>query len=316
MQTALLAEGCLQPLLVLVKDSNTLNEVKKEVARFLALLTGNVKNHELLLRKNALKCINDLIIENNDLICQRFASLSLGNITVSRASHEQVINSGVLQQFIDMSKSKDTETKRCVAFTIHNIASNKSNIAACERLQIMPSVVNLLHCKDFETKLQACLAVKLFSSSPRSRVQFVEAKGLTPLLRLATLESSELTREFGVALQNLSLSDDNKVHIFKDGGFMILLELCHSTDEVCCHQACGVIANLAEAASIQEDMVKENVLHYLKFALRWREPASHSQGGRTRCFDVCSYGKGGNFRCFTEICIFCFDQCCSLSRQS
>ena len=50
-------------------------------------------------------------------------------------------------------------------------------------------------------------------------------------------------------LRNLSLSEQNKISIVREGGMDVLIKFAHSLDVEIAHQSCGVLANLAEARS-------------------------------------------------------------------
>ena len=113
----------------------------------------------------------------------------------------------------------------------------------------------LIKDKDQDTHLQACLAVRQLSLTPKCRFQFVEMKGLQPLLALADSDSIEVQRELAAALRNLSLSEQNKISIVREGGMDVLIKFAHSLDVEIAHQSCGVLANLAEALENQGPMI-------------------------------------------------------------
>eukprot|EP00957_Ditylum_brightwellii_P131298 10013638-Ditylum_brightwellii.AAC.1 len=195
--------------------------------------------------------IRKLIEPTEDISCKRFGSLAIANLAVCSSNHGPIFESGAIELLLRLAKSVDIETKRCVAFALHNIALCEGNHRSCEKLGVHQYLVTLLNSRDHDTNLQACLAVKYFCVSPRSRAQFVEYQGLPPILKLAKRESVELRREMAASLRNISISDQNKESIIREGGLEILSELCRSPDDEISHQTCGIIANLAEAAANQ-----------------------------------------------------------------
>ena len=268
-QSRLLEDGCLSPLVRLMDCSDTSIEARKEVARCVALFANNIDAHDKLLHRQSLRCITALMRTNEDITCQRFGSLAVGNLALFPENHETLLASKILDSVTPLVNSADKETQRCIAYTLHNLCQNKNMHLACENYEVAKSLADLLDesCKS-STKLHASLAMKYFSTSMKGREQFVEVGGLPNLLKLAKEGGLEVKREVAATLRNLSLSDNNKIEIRKEGGVDILVHLCRSKDEKLAHQACGVIANLAELPSNQRKMVEAGILHHLKFAMR------------------------------------------------
>jgi hypothetical protein len=56
---------------------------------------------------------------------------------------QELFDVGAVAQLVDCAKAHDIMTKRAVAFTLNNIASNPANHIACERLGIKSTYVCL-----------------------------------------------------------------------------------------------------------------------------------------------------------------------------
>ena len=159
-------------------------------------------------------------------------------------------------------------TKRAVAFTLNNIASNPSNHVACERLGLTRALVSLLADSDKDTNLQATLATRHLCESAKFRNQFTELNGIPVLLALGLSEDVEVKREVAATLRNISLSVHSKVVMVREQCLQLLNDMMHSADVEICHQATGVIANLAESTENQTLMVDNGVIQHLKYVMR------------------------------------------------
>jgi len=126
----------------------------------------------------------------------------------------------------------------------------------------------LARCGDRDTAFQACLAVKHLSVCENCRNVFVESHGLDPLLSLATGDDLDTKREVAATLRNISLSDQNKESIMNETGMIdVLAKLARDPDDEISHQACGVIANIAEREKNKNFMVEQGIVHHLQFSM-------------------------------------------------
>ena len=101
----------------------------------------------------------------------------------------------------------------------------------------------------------------------RNRIKINEMGGVNPLLRLADSTNVEVQREVAACLRNLSLGEQVKVALVRAGCLKALIGFSHSGDVEVAHQACGVLANLAEVVENQSVMVEDGLLQHLKFML-------------------------------------------------
>jgi hypothetical protein len=267
-QSRLISDGCLAPLINHVEACSGNVETKREVSRCLALFAYNIDSHMEIMCRKSLKCILTLMKIDQDVMCRRLSVHSIANLALFADNHSRLIDAGALDALCNLVDVEDMETKRCIAFALHNFCKNENTHEECEKSEVAKSISSLLTDLDKFTKLHSCLALKYFSVSIKARAQFVEHDGLPQLLTLAVEGDDEQKREAAAALRNISISDRNKIMIVKERGMEVLADFCRSSDDKLCHQACGVLANLAEAPENQELMMKEGILHHLKFFMR------------------------------------------------
>ena len=154
--------------------------------------------------------------------------LGIGNLAVSREAHQELFDVGAIARLLPCIKSNDVLTRRAVAFALNNVSANPSNHTACERLGIIRTLVGLLKETDKDTNLQAVLSIRHLCESARCRNQLIDVQGIAPLLSLCGSEDIEVKRECAAALRNLSLSEQSKVAIVRDGGLDVLCDMMHS----------------------------------------------------------------------------------------
>lgn len=265
-QERMIEEGAMKVLIRLAESKNT--EIRQQVARNFALFASKRDSHSTLVRIHAAnKMLNFMCDE--DTVVQRYGVLGLGNLAVSRESHQELFDVGAIAVLMDLSqKTQDLLTKRAIAFTLHNIACNPGNHIPCERLGLTRALVTLLEDTDKDVNLQAILATRHLCESAKFRNQFIELNGIPKLKPLGFSEDVEIKREVCAALRNLSLSVHGKVVMVREKVLPLLCECMQSPDVEVCHQSTGVIANLAEASENQGYMVEQGVLQHLKYVLR------------------------------------------------
>ena len=267
-QKRMLDEGCLKPLLHIAGCSYNTKEVHKEVARCLTLFTCNKLSHSQIVQNRCFQKILNFLNNEKNIVCQRFASLAIGNLAVFESNHMRLFESGAVSSLLKATKSKDMHTKQCVAFALSNLTRFQSNHRNCEKIGVVQALICLLGSSDPQTKFQSCLATRFLCMSSGARIQFVQSNGLSALLAFAKTTNVDYNREATATLKNISLFDPNKIAIIKEGGFDILISMCHDSDCELSHQACGVLANLAEASENRGVMLKRGILQHLKFSLR------------------------------------------------
>ena len=282
-QSRLLRDGCLLPLVGIMNCGSTTKEIEKEVARCIALFANELESHKGIICEESLQCILSLIEVEHNVQCSRFASLAFANLALSVPNHYRVASPIALQSLAPLLSLKDFETYQCIAFALHNVCKNEHMHNVCLESNIACLIARILSLDDSFAKLHACLALRYFSASKYASAQFVECNGLSGLFQVAKHGDLELKVEAAACLRNISLSDTNKVHVLREGGLPILTDLSRSQDTRLAHQACGVIANLAEVPANQEEMVSDGVLHHLKFALRSKSNEVNREALRALC---------------------------------
>lgn len=117
-------------------------------------------------------------------MAKRYGVLGIGNLAVSRESHQELFDVGAVASLVECVKSTDVMTKRAAAFAINNISSNPANHTACERLGITRGLIQLLSDADKDASLQATLATRHLCESAKFRNQFTELNGIPSLVAL------------------------------------------------------------------------------------------------------------------------------------
>ena len=282
-QSKLLQDGCLLPLVRTINYTRTAKETQKEVARCLALFSNEGESHESIICEESLQCILHLIRVESNIQCSRFASLAFANLALPFSNHGRVVRPIALDSLAPLLSLKDIQTYQCTAFALHNVCKNEHMHPICLKSNIACLIARLLSLEDSFAKLHACLALRYFSTSKMASAQFIECKGLPELFQLAIHGDLEMKVEAVACLRNISLSDPNKVHVLREGGLPILTDLSRSQDTRLAHQACAVVANLAEVPANQEKMLSDGVLHHLRFALRSESNEVNREALRSLC---------------------------------
>lgn len=265
-QERMIEEGVMKVLIRLSDSKNT--EIRQQVSRNFALFASKRDSHSTLVRIHAANKMLNFMCDADEVV-QRYGVLGLGNLAVSRESHQELFDVGAVATVMDLTtKATDLLTKRAIAFCLNNIACNPANHIPCERLGLTRALLILLGDRDKDVNLQAILATRHLCESAKFRNQFVELNGIPVLLPLGFSEDIEVKREVCAALRNLSLSVHGKVVMIREKVLTLLCECMQSPDVEVCHQSTGVVANLAEASENQGYMVEQGAIQHLKYALR------------------------------------------------
>lgn len=278
----LISAQSIKPMCALAQNQSTQVDIKRAICRCFSLFASNADTHHVLLVHEVTKCIRLLTCESRDVICQRFGALTVSNLALTKANHEVLLDSKLLESVL-LVDSRDIETLRGMAFALHSLSENTDNHAALERAETVESLIPLLRCGDFDSVLQACLAIKYLSRCDRCSVAFVQCNGLEPLLALSTSHDVDTKRELAATLRNLSLSDRNKVPIMKVG-MDLIAALCRDADREVSHQACGIVANISEKEENKIQMVKTGVIHHLQAAISFSDDSIHILRESVRAF--------------------------------
>ena len=265
----ILSEQCLGPMCQLIQDQSTHVNVKQAVSRCIALFASNVETHTHLLQVSVIDSIKMLATSSSDAQCERFCALTVANLALVRENHSVLLNADTVESLLPLIHSDDIETLRGISFAIHSFSIHEENHSMLELTAAVQSLVTLARCGDRDSSLQACTAVKYLCVCERCRNMFVESGGLEPLMALASSSDDlETKREVSAALRNISLSDQNKEAIMIEGGLVdIISKLARDPDNEVSHQACGVIANVAERQGNKITMVQQGIIHHLQYSM-------------------------------------------------
>ena len=139
-QDRMLEEGVLKPLMRLAESDDA--EVRKKCREPLLSSPRSVILIQHLVRAHAATRIMTFLEDSNDVV-QRFGVLGIGNLAVSRESHQELFDVGAVAALLPVTKSPDALTKRALAFSLNNISANAANHSACERLGLVRTLVGL-----------------------------------------------------------------------------------------------------------------------------------------------------------------------------
>ena len=240
-QRRLVDEGSLRYLLNLASSEDP--EVRREVARAMALFAAKRDSHAALQRAGSVPCLVQFAPKGEDTVSRRFGCLGIGNLAIVTANHQELFDSGAIASLLPLAVCDDLETRRCTAFGLNNVASNEKNHRVLRKDGRPPTLSRSDQGQGPGHAFTSVSSGAAASLTPKCRFQFVEMKGLQPLLALADSDSIEVQRELAAALRNLSLSEQNKISIVREGGMDVLIKFAHSLDVEIAHQSCGVLAN-------------------------------------------------------------------------
>lgn len=159
-------------------------EVREEAARAFALFASK-RDSQFHLMKSGVVSKLVTFVRGSDVRERRYGVLGLGNLAVVAQNHQRLFEAGGIASLLleCVYATEDLETRRCVAFALNNIAGFEPSHRACERAGVMRPLVKFLRDPDLDTHLQALFAIRQLSVTARCRSQFIEMKGLDPLLK-------------------------------------------------------------------------------------------------------------------------------------
>ena len=269
----LLTAQCLKPMCMLIQVTNSTRlDVKRAVSRCISLLASNPETHTHILQSALINSMKKLIADG-DTRCQRWCTLTVANLALRKENHRFLLeNKSVESLLLPLINSNDVETHRGVSFALHSFSRHEENHSVLEDtlLRIIEALVLLARSSDRDTALQACLATKyLCGCKPNCRNMFVQSHGLEPLLMQASKSDDlETKTEVCAALQNISLSDQNKEEMMNKSGMIdILCKLARDQNNELAHQAIAVIANVAECQSNKVVLVEQGIIHHLHYSM-------------------------------------------------
>jgi hypothetical protein len=106
-------------------------EIRREVSRAFALFASKRDSHAALVRSHAAARIMTFL-SDTDEVAQRYGVLGIGNMAISKESHQELFDVGAVAGLLNCAKSNDLQTRRCCAFAFNNIAANAANHPAAE----------------------------------------------------------------------------------------------------------------------------------------------------------------------------------------
>jgi len=257
----MLEAGCLRPMLRVADSPSSTGGLREAAIRCISLFSCSVDSHSFLLRSAVAERMGSFIRDNeDDIICRRYVSLAVANFAVLHTNHQVLLDSSAVAGVLSDAKSTDFDTRRSVAFMLNGIATNTSTHIECVKLGVPKVLASLLSCSDLETQIQSCICARHLCINDDARLKFIEAQSLPAVFALSRSAS------IAAVLRNISIGDQAKTLLVKNGGIHILAELSRLEDLEVSHQACCVITNLSAAQENLDRMVSIRVLQQLKYA--------------------------------------------------
>ncbi len=150
---------------------------------------------------------------------------------------------------------------------LHNICKNSNTHDTCIKGEVPAILCRLLRFDDIFVQVHGCLALRYLSISQEASAKFVENKGLSILFSISQKSDMELKLEVAACLKNISLSDVKECTYWNNMDFQ-MWRIWLDLKTTLAHNACGIIANLAEIPSKRKEMITDDILHHIKFTLR------------------------------------------------
>ena len=186
-----------------------------------------------------------------------FASLAIGNVASNADLHASVLESKALDSMLGLSDSVDFESKRCIAYAVCNLSSDKQNRPSIISMGGLHSIIFLCSTGDRGDMMAALSTIRVMATSPEARRTILE-EGI-----LSTLSACMSVRDHGIrqAITSiqvlLSLNEENKADIIKSDEMRNFVELAEDdNDAVTISQFCHFIGNISENRELHQDLLR------------------------------------------------------------
>ena len=113
-------------------------------------LSNSSENHNDLIKHSAISALVDLISMDlgDDMQCQRFACLAIGNFASKIENHDIIFRSDALQPLIQCVKAQDLETRFHAAFALGKLAQVAHNHARIGNAGAITPLIELMYSED------------------------------------------------------------------------------------------------------------------------------------------------------------------------
>ena len=220
-------------------------------------------------------------VRNNNIACQRFGALGIGNLATNVANQVRIVQEGAIQPLVQLSgdMAADTEARRYSVLALANLAATIGNHPAILEEKALFSLFTLRYvfvvvdggwwmvvCCSFSLPLFSVDSLCSLSSLP-SRPSLSSRPFHPPPSRS---NSPDILSQYYVAyaLANLAANERNHLHIVQEGGLQPCISLAYSPDPDVHHQAAAALRGLAVNDENKLKIVQEGGLEPLTLLTR------------------------------------------------
>lgn len=216
-----------------------------------------------------------------DREARRYAVLALGNLAISPASHGPVMQEHSVVALNQCLDSPDDETRFNSAFALNKLASEESNIEYIGASGSIPRLVDLLSTGGIDTIAQATAVLRHLAMRVENRLFMLHANILDPLGPVAESKDKETQREVAALCCQLTLTEPLRLPLVSSTLLVPLTALCSSEDVETARNACGALANLAEAKRTHKRLATTaRAMHHMVFIMRSKHLSVHREAAR------------------------------------
>jgi hypothetical protein len=218
-----------------------------------------------------------------DMESCRYATLTLGNLAITRATHAHLLTDENIRSMNNNLISPDPETRFNAAYALNKLAIFHDNNEFLGNQDIIPNLINLLTAKDeFEAKGQATACLRHLSYHIDNRFRMLNSLLFDPLATLAMeTENPEILRELCALTTQLSLSDGIRYPLTCSLLLSEVSKLMSHLDVEISRFACSTLANLAESKRTHKILVSTgNMIHIMINLMRSKHASIARESAR------------------------------------
>ena len=217
-----------------------------------------------------------------DKEARRYAVLALGNLAISPLSHGPLMQERCIAALNQSLDSPDPETRFNAAFCLNKLAIAEENIQFIGESGSIPCLINMLTMLDEPDGVaQATATLRHLAMRVENRVLILEANCLDPLASVAKVKDYETLREVATLCCLMSLTDSIRMPLVASNVILPLTALCGHEDVEIGRQACGALANCAEAKRTHKRLATHaHAMHHMVFIMRSKHLAIHREAAR------------------------------------
>lgn len=222
-------------------------------ASLLANLTVDVASHALIIREGIIgPLINMARGDGSCMEAQRYAALTLANISFTRESHHVIVDALGIETLLMLCNLMDTFSQKNVACSFANFASNAKIHSYIMKTGVLHSISFLGQNKDLGVRSHVSAALRGLSVDADISIRIVQEGGLAILLPLLSSNDIVILRNATACLYNLSLITEHKIEISQVGCIPLLTRLIqYNDDSEVSSNCCACLSIIAEMSCHQ-----------------------------------------------------------------